>query len=286
MRLNLKAQFNKDGYVVLEDFLSAQEIEKLKSAGKELTRDLENDKPKVVFSVENQTPESKKARDQYLLDSADQICPFYEKGAIGPNGELLADTEVSVNKVGHALHELDPIFRGITFSEKVKEVCFQLDLQEPVVAQSMYIYKNPRIGDEVSSHQDSTYLYTEPDSLVGFWFALDDATLENGCLWFIPSSHKGGVHCRLKRNPDQSSNEITIVDKPTPNYPLSSFVATPVKKGSCVLIHGQVVHRSESNKSTHSRHAYTFHVFDQATSKYSPDNWLQRDKFPALYKMN
>lgn len=43
----------------------------------------------------------------------------------------------------------------------------------------------------VPSHQDSSFLYTEPLSAVGFWFALEDCTEENGCLWFIPSSHKG-----------------------------------------------------------------------------------------------
>lgn len=43
----------------------------------------------------------------------------------------------------------------------------------------------------VPSHQDSSFLYTEPLSAVGFWFALEDCTAENGCLSFIPGSHKG-----------------------------------------------------------------------------------------------
>lgn len=49
----------------------------------------------------------------------------------------------------------------------------------------MYIYKNPGIGSEVKSHQDGTYLFTEPNSVVGFWIALEDATLQNGCLQFM-----------------------------------------------------------------------------------------------------
>lgn len=87
----------------------------------------------------------------------------------------------------------------------------------------------------VKSHQDSTYLYTEPDSLVGFWIALDDATLDNGCLWFIPSSHRAGVHCRLTRNPDPNADEPLVQDRPASFYPASSFVAAPVPKGKCLV---------------------------------------------------
>jgi len=42
----------------------------------------------------------------------------------------------------------------------------------------------------VSPHQDGTYLFNEPLKIMGVWIALEDATLENGCLWFIPGSHK------------------------------------------------------------------------------------------------
>ena len=42
----------------------------------------------------------------------------------------------------------------------------------------------------VPSHQDSVFLYTDPPSAVGFWFALEDCTVTNGCLSFVPGSHK------------------------------------------------------------------------------------------------
>lgn len=141
----------------------------------------------------------------------------------------------------------------------------------------------------VISHQDATYLYTEPEKLTGFWIALDDATIENGCLKVVPGSHTGSVHRRFHRNPDKSSKELLIHDKPTPTYQKSSFQAIPVKKGACILIHGRVVHRSEHNKSQEPRHAYTFHVIEQKNTKYAEDNWLQlknNSKFPSLYRIN
>lgn len=56
----------------------------------------------------------------------------------------------------------------------------------------------PRWAAAVSPHQDASFLYTEPlGRVLGMWMALEDATLENGCLWFIPGSHTGEDTCPL-----------------------------------------------------------------------------------------
>ena len=54
-------------------------------------------------------------------------------------------------------------------------------------------------GGEVTPHQDGTFLYNEPLRLFGFWFPIDDATLENGCLWYVPGSHQEPVTRRFLR---------------------------------------------------------------------------------------
>jgi hypothetical protein len=69
-------------------------------------------------------------------------------------------------------------------------------MADPRLIQSMYIFKQPRIGGEVVCHQDSTFLYTEPKSCVGLWFALEDATVENGCMWGLPGRHREGLRKR------------------------------------------------------------------------------------------
>lgn len=58
------------------------------------------------------------------------------------------DPSISLNKIGHALHELNGTFRKITLDERVKEACFQLGYEDPAIVQSMYIFKNPGIGSE------------------------------------------------------------------------------------------------------------------------------------------
>lgn len=87
--------------------------------------------------------------------------------------------------------------------------------------------------------------------------------------------HSYPTFCRLIRNPDKTSPNILIYDKPEPHYDENQFIACPVKKGSLVIIHGLVVHKSEHNKSDSSRFAYTFHVMESDGISYSADNWLQ-----------
>lgn len=279
---DILSQFQKDGYVVLEDFLTPQEVEELKSSGEEFTTNLPPEKERKIFNA----IDVQQNRDQYFLDSSDKVSFFFESEALEDDGKLKVHPRVSLNKVGHALHWLHPIFKKISFDERVKEVAFQLNFQEPAICQSMYIYKNPGTSSEVIAHQDASYLYTDPVNLVGFWIALDDVTLENGCLWMAPGSHVSGVHRRYVRNKDPNSKELLLYDKAAPCYPQSNFRPIPVRKGTCILIHGQVVHFSKLNKSEKSRHAYTFHVIETKHVSYSKDNWLQPPEqgFPLLYR--
>lgn len=118
------------------------------------------------------------------------------------SGHLKEDMPKSdiINKVGHALHFLDPIFSEYSQSEKVKKLVRSLGYKDPVLPQSMYIFKQGRIGGEVTAHQDSTYLFTEPhQTCLGLWLALDDATVENGCLWARKGSHLEPIRSQLVR---------------------------------------------------------------------------------------
>jgi phytanoyl-CoA hydroxylase len=100
-----------------------------------------------------------------------------------------ANSKKIFNKIGHALHALNPVFKENTFTENAKNAFRALDFKKPTICQSMVIFKQPFIGGEVSAHQDGTYIYNEPLKVVGLWIALEDCTLENGCLEFIPGSH-------------------------------------------------------------------------------------------------
>ena len=75
-----------------------------------------------------------------------------------------------------------------TYTSDLSQVAADIGMTDALALQSMYIFKQPGIGGEVSCHQDGTFLYTDPLTVTGFWFAVEDATIDNGCLWALPAA--------------------------------------------------------------------------------------------------
>ncbi len=260
--------FARDGFLVLENFVAAEACDALMARAAELVDRFDPDTVKSVFSTTEQT----QLADRYFLESGDKIRFFLEKDAFDDDGRLRARKIDSLNKMGHAMHDLDPVFDAFSRTPELAEIAGRLGYEEPGIIQSMYIFKPPRIGGEVVCHQDSTYIYTEPESCIGFWFALEDATLENGCMEFIPGAHRGPLKARNVRVP--GGGTVTETLDPTP-WPEDERVAVPARKGSLVIFTGRTPHLSGPNLSAKSRHAYTLHVIDQAC-RYPDENWLCR----------
>lgn len=271
-----------------------------------------------VFTTSQQEQEKAQGSSDYFLDSADRIHFFLEKGATDENGKLRKEftKERSVNKVGHGLHVVDEVFKEYSYSEKVCQLARDLGWISPVLPQSMYIFKQPSIGGEVTSHQDSTFLYTTPrTTCLGLWLALQDATTENGCIWARPGSHKEPVRRIFVRNPDyfdkgnNTAPQMIFRDldaehqskvwewegkmpkgcEPPTCKGLYDIGFKPVecKAGDLLVIHGSVDHMSLENTSPHERQTYQLHLVEGPKEgiTWSPENWLQypnRRPFPEL----
>ena len=261
-------EFLTKGFLVVQGFVPDSECDILRDRTENMVREFD---PSGLVSIFT-TKEQNRVADDYFLGSGDKIRFFFEENAFNPDGTLKQSKERSINKIGHALHDLDPVFNRFSRSDNIKKLADDLGLQTPLLLQSMYIFKQPNIGGEVSCHQDSTFLYTEPIDIVGLWFALEDATVENGCLWAIPGGHKRGLKSRWVRNGSGGMELKTFDSEP---WPEEELIPLEVKKGSLILLHGLLPHRSLENKSPRSRHAYTLHLIS-ANVKYSVDNWLQR----------
>ena len=264
--------FREAGVIVLRDFVARADCERLRKRALELVKAFD---PRDVRSVFSTTAEEQLA-DRYFIESGDKIRFFLESDAFDERGELRQPKEHSLNKMGHAMHDLDPVFDAFSRTAELAEVARRIGLVDPVILQSMYIFKPPRIGGEVVCHQDSTYIYTEPESCVGFWFALEDATLENGCMQFIPGGHRSPLKKRNYRQPDGRLVTETLDNTP---WPVEDLVPVEAEIGTLVVFDGRAPHLSAANRSQRSRHAYTLHVIDRRCH-YPAENWLQRS--PAL----
>jgi phytanoyl-CoA hydroxylase len=224
----------------------------------------------VAFSADGAP---RHADERWFLDSGAAMRAFHEKDAFRPDGTLREAPHQGLAKLGHALHDLDPVFEAFSRTEALAGVADAIGMRDPRLLQSMYIFKQARIGGEVQCHADHTYLWTEPRSVVGFWFAIDDATVANGCMWALPGGHRIPVKERWRLRDDGSGARMERLDSNP--YPSEGFVPLEAPRGTLILLDGALPHRSGANDSDAPRHAYALHAIEGWTD-YLADNWLRR----------
>ena len=289
------ASYKNNGYLLIPNALSSSTVSALLSETNQMLTSFPlTDHPLTKFSTGEKDSH---VGDDYFLTSGDKVRFFFEEDAFSSTGELTKPKHRAINKIGHYLHESSPQFRKATFTPLHREIARAIGFKDPRVLQSMIICKQPEIGGRVPPHQDSTFLYTNPPSAVGFWIALEDATMDNGCLSFAKGSHRRApVKSRFIRKeggggtgfedvagakfPESLETEEREDDEEEEGYEMGE-----VKAGTLVLIHGNLLHKSEKNLSGKSRFIYTFHVIE-GEHEYDSKNWLQPpDKgFTKLYQ--
>lgn len=269
------AGFRREGFLALPDFVDPETCLLLRERAIELAR--QHVPPPGRATIFTGDGKPLHASDAYFLTSGEAIRCFFEKDAFSADGQLRADAHLCLNKLGHAMHDLDPFFDAFSRTPELAAIADDIGMREPLLLQSMYIFKQARIGGEVACHTDHTYLWTEPRSVVGFWFAIDDATTENGCMWALPGGQRLPVKGRSRLNATRTTTVMDVLD-PEP-YPTEGLVPLEARRGTLILLDGALPHRSGPNLSDKPRHAYTLHAID-GTAAYLPDNWLQRPMLP------
>jgi len=263
-------QYHENGFLVLEAAIAKQDIEKLKNAALQIVDAFDISSHRAVFS----TSDRDSGRDDYFFDSAENIHCFLEEGALDQDGELLKPARLAINKIGHAMHDLDPAFRAFCQQALFGQVLRDIGYVAPQLWQTMYIFKQPHIGGEVRWHQDGSYLISHPSTVTGIWIAIEDANRDNGCLWVQPGGHRSPL--RQIYEVDWTKREGVLTDLDSTPWPgIDGAVAVEVPLGSVVIFHDHMPHYSSQNRSDFSRHAFTLHVAEKAAS-WSGSNWLQR----------
>ena len=260
--------WHREGLLVIEDFSCLDQCRRLILEADALVEDFDEEEAAAIFSTTSQ----QHAASDYFETSGDKIRCFFEEGAFDDKGKLAVPKSKSINKIGHALHDLNPVFECFSYQPRLANLVAQLGISEPQWLQSMLIFKQPALGGEVTWHQDGSFLYTVPHSVIGFWFALEDASLENGCLWVLPGQHKNGLRSRFRRINGQLQTE-TLPE--APSFDENDGTPLEVSAGTLVVLHGALPHYSAANLSARSRYAYTLHVVS-GSAQYPNDNWLQR----------
>ena len=166
-----------------------------------------------------------------------------------------------------------PTFGKLTHSSLNRSIAKSLSYSNLRITQSQLIAKLAGIGGQIVPRQDGCVSFTDPPSALTFWYALEDATLENGCLCVAGGSHlTEPLRQRLVKSDDGLPK---FEDLKAPLWARGAhsagvevgqteyeYQALEVKKGTLVLFHGNLMHKSETNKSEKNRLAYTFSIIE------------------------
>ncbi len=158
-----------------------------------------------------------------------------------------SDDEVLKKYVAiHFPHKISPLINKTLSHENIANVLTHIVGPNVKCMQSMLFVKAPGKAGQ-SWHQDEYYIPTRDCSLVGAWIAIDDATIENGCLWIIPGSNKPSFIRRRVANDSQEYADVDTVD--VSGYQQNDMVPVEVKSGSVVFFNGYTLHSSLKNRT-------------------------------------
>ena len=233
------AQFHEQGYLIVENAFTAQEVQialdglfHLLSGAVEEFNGVQYERASAGVAVEDMSVEEKQ----------DYVRKFMS----------FVDYDERLNELAH-----HPLLLALVE---------RLIGEAPVLFQSMALLKPPRLGRDKPWHQDAAYFQIELDAkVVGCWIALDEATIENGCMVIAPGSHLKGPVVHFRRRDWQ------ICDTDVDN---SGAVAVPLKPGGLLIFQSLLHHGTPPNDSGLRRRALQFHYRPQSAPLTSQEERL------------
>jgi ectoine hydroxylase-related dioxygenase (phytanoyl-CoA dioxygenase family) len=146
-----------------------------------------------------------------------------------------------------AVVERSAIFRKYLLKEKLVSILRDILGPDILLFRDILMMKPAKVGSKMPWHQDSNYWPIRPTDLCSVWTALDEATIENGCMRVVPGSHKLDlIESKQKGSPFLLDEQIAA----------DQIVDVPLKPGSSLFFHSRLLHGSEPNRSDKSRRAF------------------------------
>lgn len=225
-REEMKAFYEANGYLVVNDVFSADELEAIRAQIDALLADADHPPDGVTIGREGNT-------------TADRTS---------------ADARNDAIRGAAFLVRFIPFFQGVARQQNLLSCARGLLGPRVKVFRDQALFKPPG-GQAKPLHQDQSYFRVEPiDDLATAWIALDDATLDNGCMHYVPGSHRHGIFA-VDADPERPVHHVPR----TGDLDLPSPVACPVPAGSVIFHHGCALHASAANHSDTWRRAIIFH---------------------------
>lgn len=232
------ARFHERGYVVTPGFLVEDEIAHLRSC--------------YMATVERLSSE-------HTLEN------------VQSGGDRDEDFQVYQIRTAHLQH---PVFRMLIHDTRL------LDLVEGLIGPDIRLvhyqglYKPPHTGGVIGWHQDNRYFEVEADKTISVWLALDDATVENGCMWYLPRAHDRLLEHRQLWDTDQKKGFYFAIDE----IDETTAEPAPVPAGGFAIHHCLIPHKSLRNETDRPRRGLAMHFMD---AKAPDPGFLKRGLLPG-----
>lgn len=227
-------QYHEKGYVVVADLLSPDEVGALRKRVREYTH------------------EGRTAADPIKM----QVEPRVKRG------------ELHVDHPGDGVRKIDGLVQGDDLFRRLGLHPDIVGIVEQILGPDLKMFRNslllkpPKVGSQKGAHQDSPYWPIEPMALCSCWFALDDATPENGCMAVNPGGHKQGPL------PHVPVTDDFVIDERY--YDPAELELCPMKAGSGLFFHSLLPHFTAPNASDNWRRAIAL-SYMSARSRYTGD---------------
>jgi phytanoyl-CoA hydroxylase len=247
------AHFKRDGYLAFVDALSPEEVEQARSTLSELFERLAHD-------------ESTQTESNVWVASDSRFRIQFEDGYV-PNTKDEHGLELKIRKLFWFVEAHDFFGELATSHPRLSGVLQSILGADPILFQDMALVKPPFIGGEKPWHQDDAYFTVEPlDSICGIWIALDEATVENGCMHVIPGGHLDGPKIHVHARDCEIETE---------RLDLSRVIPVPLPAGGAMFFHGLLPHQTPPNQSPDRRRALQFHYHRQDSHVISKEEYSQ-----------
>ena len=258
-----KEHFDEKGYLAFADALTAAEIEAIRQALTEVTQSLLQAAHKGEADIIT-IPDAKKNYSGVQIKKTGTGFTIQFEGGFDPLTLATEEAELKYRKLGdyHTEHE---VFEALVAHDRIKGFLEQLIGQEVILKNSMALAKPAFIGSEKPWHQDNAYFDYLPLELLGtVWIALDDATLENGCMHVLPGQHRRGP----LRHHHTTDCEI-ISDR----IDRSLAVPIPLAAGGIMFFSAMLPHQTPPNLTASRRRALQFQYRGVGTHKVSKEEY-------------